>query len=96
MPLTPEDEQVIQEGLEAQALLDVPFFRKLLKDLSLDCAVQMLETGATAEGTKAREYLFYKHQGLQAVEADLVSRIGAKDSLLAHLEHETATQPESE
>ncbi|TFU06166.1 hypothetical protein EUV02_03910 [Polymorphobacter arshaanensis] len=89
-PFSESESRDVQAGLEAQVLLDTPFFAKLLKDLSFEIAVQMLETAP--DDPQGRERLYYKHQGLQAIEAELTARVALKDSIVAQLQTEPAEQ----
>ena len=67
--LSPEDQAAIQGGLEAETLLGMPFFVKMLEDLTLSAALEILEIDPDdPKGTDKRERLYWKSQGLQALE----------------------------
>lgn len=94
MSLSQADEAAVTEGLQAEALLAMPFFQKLLRDLSMEVAVGILDTDP--EQAAMRELLYQKHQGLQAIEAALTTKVNVKESIVVRLEVDAAETPESE
>jgi len=95
MDLTEEDQAAVEGGLQAEALLGMEFFTKLVEDLTLAAALDLL--GTKPEASVERERIYHKSQGLQAVLEELHGRVAAKESVMFRLEQEAALKaPEDE
>lgn len=86
--LTPEEEHDYQRGLEAEALLALPMFANLIVELTRKNMADLLTTEDDATGPAERERIYYRHQGLVAVEDELRSRVAVKNGIKLHLDSE--------
>ncbi len=85
--LSLEDQEAIQAGLEAETLLAMPFFDKMLADLTLSCAMEILEIDADdPKGTDKRERAFWKNVGIQEIQKEIHARAARKAETLYRLE----------
>lgn len=85
--LSPEDQAAIQGGLEAETLLGMPFFVKMLEDLTLSTALEILEIDPDdLKGSEKRERLYWKSVGLQDLQAEVHGRVARKAEVLDRLE----------
>lgn len=84
--LTDEDEQIVEEGAEAQALLDNPLFIKVIERVRQQCADAIL--ASAPEKAAERELSYNLSRGLSAITEELLIMQAAGESTL-----ENATRP---
>ena len=82
--LTAQEQEIVQQGLQAEALLDNEAFASTIKALCLESMAQWAESKASQEEDRERNYYFY--QGLKAIEAELNGRVQAKDEIVRMLD----------
>lgn len=75
--LSPEEDQVVREGLQAEALLANEAFSSTMKTLIYERFCDFTDTKAI--DATARELIYNQMQGLQAIEAELNARVQRKD-----------------
>lgn len=79
MEFTPEEQVQFEEGVFADALLSDPTFQSIIRSLQMQCAVAILES--KPDELQAREHNYNLNRGLQAIEAELRSRVQTRDTL---------------
>lgn len=84
--LTDEDERIVEEGMEAQALLDNPLFINVIERVRQQCADAILLSAPHA--VAEREMSYNLSRGLSAITEELLIMQAAGESTL-----ENATRP---
>lgn len=84
--LTDEDERIVEEGAEAQALLDNPLFITVIERVRQQCADAIL--ASSPEKAAEREMSYNLSRGLSAITEELLIMQAAGESTL-----ENATRP---
>lgn len=77
--LTDRERQIVQQGLQAEALLSNVTFESVIKSLCHEAMAQWADSKPAQEEDRERQYYFY--QGLKAIEAELTGRVQAKDEI---------------
>jgi|Laugrespbdmm15dd_1035085.scaffolds.fasta_scaffold78238_1 hypothetical protein len=82
------EQGIISGGLAAQALLDNPTFSSTIAALVHDCFTAF--TTSTPSQSAKREETYNLYRGLQAIEAELVSRVQNMEEIVRRqdAEHE--------
>jgi hypothetical protein len=77
--LTPEEQEIVQQGLQAEALLDNEAFSGTIQSLMFESWAQWTETKPADKDQREDNYNFYR--GLKAIESELRGRVQAKDEI---------------
>lgn len=77
--LSENEQEIVRRGLAASSLLGNEDFREVIHSLTIESFAVFTET-APAELQK-RESQYNLCQGLKAIEAELLSRVQAKDAI---------------
>lgn len=87
-------EITIERGLAAASLLSDPTFQSVIKCLGVECFASFTES--RPDDTRGREDTYNLYRGLQAIEAELTSRVQAKDEAVSRLDADLQEQHEIE
>jgi hypothetical protein len=87
-------DDTIERGLAAASLLSDPTFQSVIKSLGIECFATFTET-KPSEASK-REDAYNLYQGLQAIEAELTSRIQTKEAAVAAIDADLEDQDDLE
>lgn len=77
--LTAQEYQIIEQGIQAGALLSDPAFKSVIQSLMFESWAQWTESKPEAKDQREDNYNFYR--GLKAIEAELNARVQAKDEI---------------
>lgn len=90
--LSDEEEQAVQEGIDAQSLLDTPAFLSAIEAVRRECAEAILQSHPSA--VQAREEAYNLSRGLSAVTQRLADLAARGEAILAIAETETERSPD--
>ena len=90
--LSEEEAQAVQEGADAQFLLDSPGFLSAIEAVRRECAEAILTSPPNA--VQAREEAYNLSRGLSAVTARLADLAARGESILALAETDTDQGPD--
>jgi hypothetical protein len=82
------DQEIIQNGVEAETLLNDDGFNHLFETTQNSLSQQILATAP--HDIQTREQLFYTYQGMRAFIGNLGQMVSAKDNVLAMREAKDA------
>lgn len=82
--LTPKEHEMVQQGLQAEALLDNDAFKGVIQSLMFESWAQWTESKPKDKDAREDNYNFYR--GLKAIEAELTGRVQAKDEIVRMLD----------
>ena len=87
------ENEIIQNGIDAKALLESNGFNRLYSVMQTELANQILATPVNAGET--REQLYYTYQGMRSFAAALVTMVSAMENVLEMREADNAQEDES-
>lgn len=79
-----DNEAIIERGLAAATLLSDPTFKSVLHTLTVECFASFTESKPSDRDGREDTYNLFR--GLQAIEAELLARIQAKDEAVARID----------
>lgn len=85
--LSNEEQDAVQEGADAQTLLDSPAFLSAIEAVRRECADEILASPPNAQA--AREAAYHLSRGLSAVTQRLIDLAARGEAILALAETET-------
>lgn len=84
-------DEIIERGLAASSLLSNLTFQSVLKSIAIECFAQFTESKPS--DASAREDTYNLYRGIQAIEAELNSRVQAQEEAVRRID---AAQAEEE
>lgn len=83
-------DELIERGLAASSLLSNPTFQSVLKSIAIECFAQFTESKPS--DAQDREDTYNLYRGIQAIEAELSSRVQAQEEAVRRLDAERAEE----